>query len=447
MRRLVPLGPIGGRRSAAMILVLLLGPGPSAPAQDDRAQPPAASSPSGGIAVGAVVVPKAPGELVSGDRDGRPVLIRAGTQLRVERAEGAYLLVSGADGDRRGWAGVDQVVPLDRALEHFDRAISRDAKDVEAYRARGRLRAARGELAAALADLDEAIRRDPEEASTYASRGDTRSDKGDLDGAIADYYRALRLEPKVADVYARRGQAWMKKHEPRQAIDDYTSAIELDPGNSAYHLLRGAAWSRRGEHDPAMEDFGQAVRLAPNDPWTYIARGMEWEKDLKPDRAIADYQAAIGLDPRIIPAYEGRGRIWMKRAEYEKVVANFAELIRVLPDEPIGHRALAWVLATCDRAPVRDSRRAVTEATAACELTHWEDVDCLESMAAACADAGDFVAAVKWQSRALKLFGASLGRAERRMLAKKRQDADLSHRLFLYKKNRPYREEADQGVR
>ena len=115
---------------------------------------------------------------------------------------------------------------------------------------------------------------------------------------------------------------------------------------------------------------------------------------------MADYQKAIALDPRAILAYDGRGRIWKGSGEYEKVVANFAELARMVPDDPLGHREVAWLLATCDRDADRDGRRALQEATTACELTKWADPVCLDALAAACAEVGDFDAAVKWQTRA-----------------------------------------------
>ena len=42
----------------------------------------------------------------------------------------------------------------------------------------------------------------------------------------------------------------------------------------------------------------------------------------------------------------------------------------------------------------------------ACELTHWNSPECLDALSAACAEAGDFTSAVKWQSRAVQLLPA-----------------------------------------
>lgn len=480
MPRLLPPGRNRGDRSATVALVLLLSVSPMTRGQDSRSPARPAPAPAGPITVGTLVVLKAPDLRVRAVGDGRPAPIDRGTGLRVERGDGTYLMVSSPDG-RHGWVGGAQVIALDRALEHFEQAIAQDPKNADAYRMRGRLRAARGELDAALADFDQAIQLDPERARAYldrgglltrrgqldraitdldaairldpddaeahAARGDARAARGDFPRAVADYTEALRRVPGDPDLFARRGLAWMKRHDTRQAIADFDTAIELDPRNASLYLQRGLAWSRRGDHDPAMEDYDEAIRLAPTDAEAYVARATEWEKDLKLDRALDDYQQAIAIDPKATAAYEGRGRIWRKRGEYDRVVANFAEFARIMPDDPLGHRALAWMLATCDRDDIRDGRRALAEAKAACELTKWTDPACIEALAAACAEVGDFDAAVGWQSRAVSLFTAKIDRVDRRLAATKTRDADLSHRLYLYKKRLPYHERSDRAVR
>jgi tetratricopeptide (TPR) repeat protein len=283
----------------------------------------------------------------------------------------------------------------------------------------------------------------PDDPRTLATRGDDHAASGDLDEAIADYTQAIALDPRYAYAYSRRASAWVRKLEHGKAIDDYSVAIALEPRNPFHFLSRGQVWARQGSHVPAIADFDEAIRLAPNDPGAYLTRATEWEKDLQWDRAISDYQKAIALDARLTPAYEGRGRVWAKRGEFENLLANFAELARMVPDDPVGHREVAWLLATCDQDSVRDGRRALGEATIACNLTKWKDPRCLESLAAAHAEVGDFDSAVEWQTRALQVFTAGNDKADRRI--KFRQDAAMNLRLYRYKRRMPHHERPDRA--
>ena len=77
----------------------------------------------------------------------------------------------------------------------------------------------------------------------------------------------------------------------------------------------------------------------------------------------------------------------------------------------------------------RDQRQAVESATRACELTGWKEAGYLDTLAAAYADAGDFDAAVKWQTKASSLYSNT-------------EDKITGEaRLNLYRERKPYRED------
>jgi hypothetical protein len=69
-------------------------------------------------------------------------------------------------------------------------------------------------------------------------------------------------------------------------------------------------------------------------------------------------------------------------------------------------------------------------ATKACELSHWNEWLAISALAAACAEVGDFDAAVRWQSKAIELTPAGKDKHRR----------DGQERLALYKDGKPFYE-------
>ena len=54
---------------------------------------------------------------------------------------------------------------------------------------------------------------------------------------------------------------------------------------------------------------------------------------------------------------------------------------------------------------------AVEVATLSCQLSEWKDADCLDTLAAACAETGDFPAAIKSVTKAIELITYDLSPA------------------------------------
>jgi hypothetical protein len=115
-------------------------------------------------------------------------------------------------------------------------------------------------------------------------------------------------------------------------------------------------------------------------------------------------------------------------------------MVRILPNDPYGHWLLARILAASPVAAVRDGKRAVAEATIACQLTHGKDPDCLDALAAACAEAGDFDSAVKWETQAI-----DLEQERNRHTVDFQKEFRMRDRLSLYKRRQPYRVKPDDG--
>jgi HEAT repeat protein len=246
-----------------------------------------------------------------------------------------------------------------------------------------------------LADWTEAIQLDPADAQAYRCRAAVHLELGDADGAIADGAEAIRLEPEDGRAYLTRGKAFLATRAFDQAIADFTELIRLEPENLDAHNQRAIAFKRLGNYERAIADYTEALQLAPDNCGVYRNRSLAW-KGLKAfDRAQADLREALRSDP---------------------VNAN-------------AHNDLAWLLATCPDANIRDGAKAVEYARKACELSGWGKTGLIDTLAAACAEAGQFDEAVRWAQQAL-------ARPDRLTAA---QIAEYTGHLRLYERRQPFR--------
>jgi tetratricopeptide (TPR) repeat protein len=342
---------------------------------------------------------------------------------------------------KRAWLGIG----IGPALVRWERRMMRLIRDfrlTEQLRVGLALLVLLGNLVGlAVADDSDPSLRNPKNLGDLVASGNAWLAQKEYDKALDAYNEAIRLDPNYAPAFAGRAQTWARKHYRDRELADISMAIKLDPNNAAYRLARGQSWSAQGRHDRAMADYDEAIRMEPNDPAKWVSRGHEWRKDLKLDQAIADYTQALQINPRYTAAYIARGQTWKQRRDFGQAIREFSELIQIEPNNSEGHWSLARILATCYVEDFRDGKRAVDEATRACELTRWQDPDCLDTLAAACAESGDFQSAIKWQTQAIRLVRRNVPSALLKAQdIEGRRGVGFDDRLAFYKSRRPTRE-------
>lgn len=265
------------------------------------------------------------------------------------------------------------------------------------------------------------------EVKFYYERGIDRLEKMQYDKAIEDFTQAIQLDPKNGNAHHLRGFAFYKKMEYDKAIENYSQAIRIDSKDANSYNFRGIAYYHKNEYDKAIEDYGQAIRLKY--VRAYYNRGIAFTKTKQYDRAIEDYGQAIKIDPKNANAFINRGFAHLNKKRYDNAIEDYVQAISINPTDTDAHGGLAWILATCPKDGIRDGKKAIEQATKACELSNWKDAKCLESLAAAHAEAGEFKNAIKWQEKAI-----GLGYEDRE------ESNAARKRLRFYEEGKPFRD-------
>jgi tetratricopeptide (TPR) repeat protein len=119
------------------------------------------------------------------------------------------------------------------------------------------------------------------------------------------------------------------------------------------------------------------------------------------------------------------------RGEFAAAITQFQKILELDPRHVAAQNNLAWLLATCPEASLRDGKRAVGLARQAEELSGGKSPEILDTLAVAYAEAGDFDNAIAAAKRMLTMAAAR----NDTLLAEA-----VTNRLRLYEAHIPYHE-------
>ena len=142
-----------------------------------------------------------------------------------------------------------------------------------------------------------------------------------------------------------------------------------DPSNAAGHYNLGRALAERGQFDRAIQSYHKALEISPEDADAHqsLARALVMENQLA--EAIYRYRRTLEIEP---------------------------DRVGALLD-------LAWIIATAPNVELRVPAEGVRLAERAVSLTKGTNATALDTLAAACAAAGQIPRAIETAENALKV--------------------------------------------
>lgn len=349
-----------------------------------------------------------------------------------------------------------------RALNDLDVAIRLKPNEAQGYADRAAELFAQRQYEQAIVDCERALRLDPSRVGLIGLRARCRAASGDSSAAFDDFAAAIAADHEGAAGH-RFHRAWLhfELEDYPSALEDASQVLAADPRNADAHFLRGNVRQQSGDVRAAVEDFGAALAIRPDYPFAllerarcrlalrdavaaeadasafvklvpgfaagYEVRGRARHATGDLTGALADFDEAVKLAPNSLLPYVFRAGVHYARHDYGLAVRDHMEALKCDPRNAVTFNQLAWVWATCPDPDVRNGRQAHGCATRACELTEWAEPGFLDTLAAACAECGEFDDAIKWQEKALSLTSDEARRAE------------YESRLELYRDGQPAR--------
>jgi tetratricopeptide (TPR) repeat protein len=144
-------------------------------------------------------------------------------------------------------------------------------------------------------------------------------------------------------------------------------------------------------------------------------------------------ESAVKASPNSAPARFNLAMALAQTEQFAEAIVQYQKALTLKPGDLESLNNLAWLLATCPQEGLRNGIKAIELARTADGLSTGKNPSCLDTLAAAYAEGGQFSEAVKTARRALDLAAAQ------------KEDSlvqEIRARLELYRKGLPYREPA-----
>ncbi|MCH2173653.1 tetratricopeptide repeat protein [Myxococcota bacterium] len=234
----------------------------------------------------------------------------------------------------------------------------------------------------------------------------------------------------LAFVYRTRDRAI----EFSDVLSIWQRTLRQRPANPRAYLSVGNELRDRGRVAEAVPFYERAITLDSGYMEARNNLGVSLLMTSRPGRAVTVFEAAVADYPRYAYLHHNLARALVAEGRFTEAVQQYLEELEIQPTLVSSMREAAWILSTHWDARIRDGSESLRLARRAYQLDP-SDVETLDTLSAAEAEAGDFDLAIDLSRRALET-------ASRRGRAYPYED-----RMSAYRLGKPYRSSSEGSWR
>jgi tetratricopeptide (TPR) repeat protein len=225
---------------------------------------------------------------------------------------------------------------------------------------------------------------------------------------LGAYAAAIRFRVALAVACAAVVLAFIAVTDSRNR--DYQSferiwldTVQKRPLNPRARINYATALLTTGRFPEAESHLREALRLKPDSAEGQADLGAALCAQGKVDEGIPHLERALAIQPDYVAASRDLGEAYASRGQFRLAARYYARALDQRPDDVALLNRLGWILATAADETSRDGARAIALAERAVRLTNQQDVESLDTLAVAYAEAGRFNEAIAMGGEALAL--------------------------------------------
>ncbi len=311
-----------------------------------------------------------------------------------------------------------------------------------------------------------ALKCHPRSTIAHANLGAALERTHDIDGAMREYQRAIDISPDAQEANNNLGWLLYQRGKKAEAIRHFAHVLDINPKHmrarnnlalalagtgkpdKAIALMRESLKIKSddfdtrnnlaltladcGKNDEAISLLRETLKMFPNSPDVGNKLACLLADAGKFVDAIVYFRMALNARPNDARIASNLGKALYRQGKTAEAVDLWRRAVTMQKGEDVWTiNQLAWVLATCPDASIRNGKDAVELTTWAATVSHERNPAILGTLAAAYAEVGRFADAVQTARKALQL-------------AAKQKDQSpvksIEAQLAFYEASKPFRD-------